>query len=55
MREATLGAQDTVTGCVVAVLALIDTVTACLCTVTRPAISQLKRKRRVGGWVQLRA
>ena len=53
MREATLGAQDTVTGCVVAVLALIDTVTACLYTVTRPAVSQLNRKRRAGGWVQL--
>ena len=53
MREATLGAQDTVTGCVVAVLALIDTVTACLYAVTRPPVSQLNSKRRAGGWVQL--
>ena len=53
MREATLGAQDTVTGCVVAVLALIDTVTACSYAVTRTAVSQLNRKRRAGGWVQL--
>ena len=44
MREATLGAQDTVTGCVVAVLALIDTVTACLYTVTSNFAAEQKKE-----------